>query len=269
MADFPLASTGFLTEVVTSSVVSANATPNVKGSYAELCTSTPWDADGIMVQLQINNTTVSALMDFAVGGSGSEVNVMSDVLIQNATRLSTYVFIPCSIPAGTRISARAQATTGSQAIAVQAHIYRNGFWGTPPGGRIVSMGINSADSGATGMDAGAVADTYTSWVEISSSVPGDLAGIYLLLGNQQNSSPTDQAGSFLLQLGTGGSGSESVVWGAIRFGSGATGGFYGPLPAAWFPVSIPAGSRLSARTRGSTTDATDRKYDIAVYGLIL
>ena len=267
MPDMSVSSPGFLMEVVTASAVGASASPNVKGSWVELCTTTPWDADGIMVHLQINGTTVSCLMDFAVGGSGSEITIMENVLIQQTARLSTYIFIPINIPAGTRISARCQATTGSQAVAVQAHIYRGGLWKDCGSGRIVTLGAVTADSGGTGLDTGAASGTFTSWVELSSSLPSSLKAVFLMVGNQQNSAPTDQAGNFVLELGVGAAASEQTVFGGIRFGSGAA-GFYGPLPAVWFPVSIPSGTRLSARAKSSVTDATDRRFDLVVYGIL-
>lgn len=268
MADFPLAAGGFLSEAVSNSTVNANASPNVKGTYAELITSTPWDADGLLVQLQINSTTVQALMDFAIGGSGSEVIVMSNVLIAQTSRVSTWVHIPISIPAGSRVAARTQASSGGQAIAVQAHLLRGGLWSPPPGGSIITLGADTSDSGGQVLDPGGTINTNGAWTQLSASLAQDIAAVFLMVGNRQNSSATDQAGNFFLELATGAAAAEVAAWGPIRFGSSA-GGTYGPLPAIWFPLSIPAGTRLSARAKSAINDATDRLYDIVVYALVI
>lgn len=269
MPDFPTQYTpGFLENAATGGTVTASVTTNTKGVYTELITSTGYDADGIMITLQQNSGTVGALMDFAIGAAGSEQIVMANVIIGQVTRLSTYVFIPISLPAGSRVAARVQATASGQAFAIATHLYRAGLWGPPPGGTIVTFGADTSDSGGQVIDPGAVLDTYGAWAQLSASTGQDIAGIYLMVANRQNAAPTDQATNFYLQLGIGAAASEVVIWGPIRFSSSSV-GTYGPLPPVWFPVSIPAGSRLAARARAGTTDATDRLFDLVVYGLVI
>lgn len=269
MPDFPIQHTpGFLENAATGTTVTASASTNTKGAYAELITSTAYDADGIMVALQTNNTVAGSLVDFAVGGAGSEQIVMANVIIGQTARLTTYVFIPISLPAGSRVAARCQSTVSSQAYGVAAHLYRAGLWGPPPGGTIVTLGADTSDSGGQVIDPGATIDTYGSWAQLSASTSQDIAAVYLMLANRQNSAPTDQSVNFYLKLGIGAADSEVEVWGPIRFSSSSSGS-YGPLPAAWFPVSIPAGSRLVARARAGINDATDRLFDLVVYGLVV
>ena len=268
MPDFPLSAGGFLTEAVVNSTVNANASPNVKGAYTELITSTPWDADGLLVQLQINNSTVSALMDFAIGAAGSEVIVLANALIAQTSRVSTWVHIPISIPAGSRVAARAQATTGGHAIAVMAHVLRGGLWSPPPGGSIITLGADTSDSGGQVIDPGGTIDTNGAWTQMSASLAQDIAAVWLMVGNRQNATLTDQSGLFRLELGTGAAAAEVAAWGPIRFGS-AAGGTFGPLPSMWFPLSIPAGTRLSARAKAGINDASDRLFDLTIYALVI
>lgn len=267
--DFPIQhAPGFLENAGTGTTVTASVTTNTKGAYTELITSTGYDADGIMVTLQQNNTVAGALMDFAIGAAGSEQIVMANVLIGQTTRLSTYVFIPISLPAGSRVAARCQSTNSGQAFAIATHLYRAGLWGPPPGGTIVTLGADTSDSGGQVIDPGATINTYGSWAQLSASTSQDIAAVYLMLANRQNSAPTDQSVNFHLQLGIGAAASEVLIWGAIRFSSSSAGS-YGPLPSVWFPVSIPAGSRLVARARAGINDATDRLFDLVVYGLVV
>lgn len=116
----------------------------------------------------------------------------------------------------------------------------------PPGGKIRALCSNTADSGGLQIDPGAVANTYGSWAEVSSSLPADVAAIWLDLGNIQNTALTAQAPNFRLDIGIGGAGSEVTIFGPIRFGSDAAAQF-GPLPSVWWPLSIPAGTRVAAR----------------------
>lgn len=267
--DFPIQHTpGFLENAATGGIVYAPASTHTKGTYTELITSTAYDADGIMVSLQANNVVAGALMDFAIGAAGSEQIVMANVIIGQTARLTTYVFIPISLPAGSRVAARCQSTNSSQAFAVATHLYRAGLWGPPPGGTIVTLGADTSDSGGQVIDPGATVDTYGSWAQLSASTSQDIAAVYLMLANRQNTAPAAESVNFYLQLGIGAAASEVVVWGPIRFSSSSSGS-YGPLPAVWFPVSIPAGSRLVARARAGTNDATDRLFDLVVYGLVV
>lgn len=267
MPDWPINNApGYLAQVVTASTVNSNASPNVKGAWAELCTSTPWDADAILFHLQINSNTAGCLMDFAIGAAGSEIVVAENVLIAQLSRLSTYFHLPKQIPAGTRIAARVQCTSGGQAVAIQAMIIRGSFWSNPPAGNVITYGAATSDSGGQAIDTGAVANTYTSWVQLSASTDRDISAVFLMVGNRQNASPTDQAGNFWLDIGYGAAASEVAVIAGLRFGSSAS-ALYGPLPGIWLPVSIPAGSRLCARARSAVTDATDRVFDLTVYAL--
>lgn len=267
MPDWPINNApGYLAQVVTASTVNANASPNVKGVWAELCTSTPWDADALLVHLQINSSTVGALMDFAIGGAGSEIPIIENVLIAQPSRLSTYLHLPKQIPAGSRISARVQATNGGQAIAVQAMLIRGSFWSSPPAGNVVTYGADTTDSGGLVIDPGAVLNTYGAWTQLSASTAVDISAVYLMIGNRQNSAPVDAAGSFWLDIGYGAAASEVAVIAGLRFGS-STAALYGPMPAIWLPASIPNGSRLCARARAATVDATDRLFDLTVYAL--
>lgn len=269
MPDFSTQYTpGFLEDAATGGTVGASVTTHTKGVYSELITSTAYDADGVMVSLQQSSGTAGGLMDFAIGAAGSEQIVMANVIIGQTKRLTTYVFIPINLPAGSRVAARCQSTVSSQAYAVATHLYRAGLWGPPPGGTILTFGADTSDSGGKVVDPGGTIDTYGGWAELSASVGQDIAAVYLMLANRQNSAPADQSVSFYLQLGIGTAASEIPVWGPIRFSSSSFGS-YGPLPAVWFPVSIPAGSRLVARARAGTNDATDRLFDLVVYGLVI
>lgn len=265
MADFPLTAPGFV-EQISAQTVTTSATANTKGSWVELVTSTAYDADGILISLRSSGSGISWLFDFGVGGAGSEVVIAANFLFAQDTGIIGYFHLPVSVPAGTRIAARSQGSTGSSTPILRAHLIRGGLWSPPSAGRIVTLGANTADSGGATVDCGASANTLGAWSELSSAVPDDIAGLWLNLGNRNNTAAT-LAATFRIQLGVGAAASENPVWGPVEFLSGLSS--YGPLPAVWWPVAIPAGERLAVRCQSNITDATDRKFDAVAYGLVI
>lgn len=92
--------------------VTSSATPNTKGSYVQLIASTTKKASGIVLIIYIETANVSYLVDIATGVSGSEVPILPNVLVSDllSGNMSLALFIPISIPAGTRLSSRCQST---------------------------------------------------------------------------------------------------------------------------------------------------------------
>jgi len=266
--DFPVLSSLRIGMSTDGQTVHGSASANTKGAWTELVTSTSQDADELWVGLASSSSSFGWLVDIGVGAAGSEVTIAPDILVAQTGRLMKWFRIPLAVPAGSRIAARGQSTTGSINFQAIVHPVRSGLFAPPPGGKIRALCSNTADSGGLQIDPGAVANTYGSWAEVSSSLPADVAAIWLDLGNIQNTALTAQAPNFRLDIGIGGAGSEVTIFGPIRFGSDAAAQF-GPLPSVWWPLSIPAGTRVAARARAALTDATDRKFDLTVHALTI
>lgn len=266
MPDMPLPAPGFVAYEGSATATAAGST-NTKGSYTTVVASTSMDATGILISSETTNVSVSHLIDIAIGAAASEVVVLPNWLMNSAPGINHWIYIPVNLPAGSRISVRNQGSTASAAIVVAAHLVRGSLFSAPNAGRIVDYGTVTATSFGTSIDPGAVANTYGSWTQITASTTEDISAIYLQLGHHNNSAPQliDSAG-FRMDIGVGAAASEVLAWGPISFGS-YTNGAYGPMSNLWFPISIPAGVRLSVRARTTTTDATDRKFDIAIYAL--
>lgn len=89
-----------------------------KGSWTQIVASLDHDTYGLVVCAQ-NNATAganrSAVMDIAIGGAGSEQIIIPDLIASNANSIANpgggiWYYFPMFIPAGTRISARAQGS---------------------------------------------------------------------------------------------------------------------------------------------------------------
>lgn len=242
--------------------VAASASTNTKGTWVELITATDGVATGILVQLR-GGSTIPAdhLVDIGVGGAASEVVLIPDLVVSSSTDIGVVdYFFPLLLPAGTRISARSQSTTGSQVPLVGVCV----FGGNPARAltSVAAWGATAADSGGVSVDPGAVANTKGAWTELSASIEG-CDYLALGFGNQLNNARA--ASNVIIDLGIGGAGSEVVVLPDVflRFVTGAD----VPIPGSvYLPLSLPAGARLSARSSTVTTDATDRLVDVVAYG---
>lgn len=89
-----------------------SGTAGVKGSYAEIISSTTSEINFLIIQMQNSNLSgVDDLdVDIAVGGAGSEQIILPSLHCNRSTTTGQltpmYYAIPISVPAGTRLAAR-------------------------------------------------------------------------------------------------------------------------------------------------------------------
>lgn len=223
--------------------VATSASLNTKGSYVQLKAATDRRVSGLYVTLQnLSASVVGYLVDIAVGGAGSEQVVIANVFMitGGGNSYQSTVFIPVSIPAGTRISARAQATAGSQTIYVMAVGFSETLEAPILPGNVVSYGPDIVNSVSEFVQSGS-ANVEGSWKQYSASTSRRIRSLSIVIN--PNSSG-DWIG--LLDVGVGGSGSEvAVIEGIPISNEGAADRQNMVNP--WLPVDIPAGTRLSMR----------------------
>lgn len=270
MPDFPVQFAPGFVQAATqaSSTLTSPGSANTKGSYTELITSLPYDVDGLLILTGTNSATNRFIIDIAVGGAGSEVVIFPDLLSNQMSRACTWVHLPVSLAAGTRVAGRCSASGAGLATTAFVHLVRGSLWSSPPAGRVVALGANVGTTRGVQIDPGGTINTLGAWFELSSAVPADIAAVMVVLANAGNSAPADNAGNFELQLGVGAAASEALVLGSLRFGS-ASPGLYGPIAPIWLPCPIRSGARLAARAQAPINDATDRLFDVVVYGLVI
>jgi hypothetical protein len=256
-------------EVTASSrgtAIPADASANTKGAWVELVASSPIDADGFYLQLEALGTTRDHLVDIGIGASSSEVVIVPDFLFSTGTGPSGVeeVYIPLPIPAGTRIAARSQATAGSQSVGVLLQLVQGEMYRAMRCSRATAYGSTAADSGGIVVDPGGSANTKGAWAEIHSGITNPIRYAILCIGNRTNGA----VGAFtqhLMDFGTGAGGAEVVLLDDQVLMADQTTDRLGPHVFARH-VSIPAGTRIAARSQCSNTDATDRLFDLAVIG---
>jgi hypothetical protein len=89
-----------------------------KGAWAEVISSLTDETYGLLICVNSNTTTNNSrntVIDIGVGAAASEIVLIPDLIGGNASNYNTggggvWYYFPVSIPAGTRVSARAQST---------------------------------------------------------------------------------------------------------------------------------------------------------------
>jgi len=268
MGDFTIYGSGKVFKIG-EATVTASASTHTKGSYSEIVASLAEDVDGLYVYLS-NESRQNYLVDIAIGAAGSEVVIAANLGMQkggtfdSGKRTSQWV-LPLAIPAGTRVSARCQTDAGSGVLSARVFGQGRGLLSKlRPCGTADTAGADTGSSTGTLIDAGAVANTKGSWVEISSGIARSWRGLILnaldVLGD---------CGEAVLKLdiGVGGSGSEVVLLADLPYYKDLESDNVQP-EASWpYPVSIPAGTRIAARLESNSGTAKYRELYLIVVGL--
>lgn len=244
--------------------VVASATPNTKGVYTELIASTAFEAQTLIVNTLTTITTstvaTGTLLDIAVGGSGSEVVLISDIPI--GFRASNQQFIcPILVPSGSRISARIQGQVISQSVTVNVILRQHGDHSAPPT-TATTYGVSSSLSTGAALTAAVSVNTKSAYTELTSSTGSAFTRLLVCIsGNTANAT----AATGLMDIATGAAASEVVIIPDIYYEVTAA-EFWTPFGISLpFTVSIPAGTRLSARYQATAT-ATGARPAPAVIG---
>lgn len=263
---------GASTGTTTGTTVTANAAANTKGNYAQLSAATAYPACGVIIDIPPGNAACDYLLDIAVGAAASESVIISDILVSSThggTAQCFSVEFPCAIPAGTRVSARCQASTGGTTLIIVVHLITLSTLNPVPLMKTVTTyGDNTVDSGGTSVDPGGSANTLGAYSQVVASTTYPMRGMVLAFGNQVNTAPA--SARWLVNVAVGAGGAEVVKIDNIqlRAGTSTTQGGASPIYTPPIACDIPAGTRLAVNAQCTITDATDRLIDVVIYGLI-
>lgn len=228
-----------------------------KGSWAQVFASLDFDTFGLLICINGNSASAASrntVIDIGVGGSGSEIVLIPDLIAGNAIGYTTmgggglWYYFPVAIPAGTRLSIRAQGTvtTGTQAYIqafqkplnpamVRSAAYVEAIGMTLPQGTAVTAGGASEGSwtllGAT---------TKACW--------------HWQVGAQVTSADTTHAGNSIhIDIAEGDASNKNVILqDVILMTSTSEQACMGPklIGCEW---SVPAGRNIYARAQASGT----------------
>ncbi len=268
MGDWPTLSDGAKYEAGVDTTISAGfrlpyvGTVNVKGAWVQLIASTSFHVQSMLIVLTSN--VASKLFDIAIGAVGAEQVIVSNLLLGTLQygNMTRAFWIPISVPAGSRISARHQGSLGFVYSWVSVHILAGGFMGSAPFGRVTTYGANTAASRGTQIDPGGTANTKGAWVEVTAASTNPTKA--MLLGFSEGVSNLLPPVKWLVDVGIGSAGAEIVVIPNLALYADAN--VRNAMPnLGWLPCQIPSGTRITVRAQCDLTSAN--KFDIAVYGV--
>jgi hypothetical protein len=226
--------------------VDAPGSPNTKSGFVQLVASLPFSISGLMIE---SHHAVNAyhLVDIAIGAAGSEFVVFADIafgLPVSGGNGVDFRYIPISVPGGTRISLRHAASAGSSFGRFKMQLLGDAFAGIQAPSRWATWNADAANSRGGPVTSGGSNNVKGSWVQLVASVP--FTTKWFAFSMQGATSPRD----FAVDFGIGGAGSEVVIIPDVHYTIESLSNFMGP-----FPLSIPAGARLSARCQVSAAQA--------------
>lgn len=256
----------FPTKAAVGSEIGMSASSaNTKGSWVTLLSSLA--APASWFNIGINQITSAgdrgALMDIAIGGAGSETIVAANLIIGYRNHHGT--LFPLHIPAGSTVRARFATPLSFMNFAVAATAYiGEPDSGLSVPGRITTYGADTANSGGTLVTPSASMGVKGTWAQLTASTTSPIHALMVLV---QSSTSTPPDARYAIDIGVGGSGSETVVLPDHFVWTEDSPVSVYPQSPEFCPRSfnIPAGVRVAARcavTSGSITTP----IEVAVYG---
>ncbi len=250
--------------------ITANASANTKATtWTELIAATDYAANWLLISVRpaAGASAVSWLMDIGVGASTAEQVLIPNLAQQSplAEKMVQLVYsFPLAIPAGTRISARCQASTGSQTLSVAAYAISTPIAAPPGLTRVEACGAVTASSLPTLLnDPGGVAHTDGTWTQLIAATGFAYKWICVATTNPNDTAYAVRVDD-LLDIGVGAAAAEvEVMRDLVVQGDTFTDM---SVMSYCFPCSIAAGQRVVARHRCSNITAGERRLNVAVYG---
>lgn len=231
-----------------------------KSSWFELIASTSSAANEVLISI-VPGTSVQYVIDIGIGGAGSEVVVVPNLLTgKSGQSTGHFLTIPLTIPSGSRVSWRVISQGNSQ-VGVGVHLFFRTYSTESPLDDLISYGVDpdSASQYGTTVDPGGTSNTKGAYAEISSSVSkGNF--VTLAFSNDNQSSTTN--GPLLIDLATGGAGSEVVIVPDLAINYEST--EFMRQPYTVIEVAVASGDRISIRAQ-STNASSDRNFDVGLY----
>lgn len=232
-------------------VVSTAATAGTKGAWTVLQASTAFDADGCIVILNWGSGGRITLVDIGIGGSGAEIPIASDLpyeqVATQAQRAETF-YLPLSIPAGSRISARANISgTGTRNIGVTVYPIASEYLGLVELSMATTYGF-AATPTLTTLTCSTV-NVKGTYQVLSASTTADIKAVIPVFA--RSAAPTAST-DYRVDFSVGANGAEIVVLPDLYTGVTSNAGS-SPEPSTYppIPLDIVQGSRLTARCQSS------------------
>lgn len=237
-------SEGMVSASTSLTTITSNVSANTKGSWVEIVSSTAFVATGADLMISVIDGDRSFLFDIGIGGSGSETVMIPNLpaCSRNGREVTSSVYYPLFIPAGVRLSARCQDSTGGGNMLFGLCLRSTSMY-SPIFDKSATYGaITSTSLGTTVIPA---LNSKGSWVEITSSIDFDCRYMLVCWSADSNT----EHGDVFLDIGVGATSSEVVL--VPNVFNGSMGGTLDRMyqPHVGIPVTIPQGTRIACRAQ--------------------
>ena len=276
MPDWPLIGAGQKYDTYLERTATSDGTPvtvsstNTKGSWITVVDPVPYMVYGVVVNVRQSVAgSPSCLVDLGLsdtGGTSNMLVVVPDLLFSSRLGHPSAQWLPINLTPGRRLNVRCQSTATANIPQVTVTLIGGTWAGGPTYSKMLAYGVNTADSGGTEVDPGASANTKpSSYTTITSATTGPAKWLLVAFAAANDSAKTDC--SWLVDIATGAASSEVILIPDILVGTQTASDLIAPQMFGPVPVDVPVGTRLSARSQCSITDASDRLLDVALYTL--
>lgn len=253
-----IAATASATLGTSATTGAASAT---KGTIVELISSTSFDTYLMQITAADYGTSATAspgCLDIMVGGSGSEISLIDNLLMGASGGIGIQIrgpkhwIFPLYVPAGTRIAARVAGLRLSTAMKVAIYLW--GGVGYPPfkvGTRVDTYGIGTVPNGTTITEGSTGAEG--AWAQITASTSRDH---FCIVPSYQYNDSTLLDAFIQVDVGIGAAASEQQIGHSFNYSIGTIDCMDGPYPLLPIFKDIPSGTRLAMRASSNTTTNT-------------
>jgi hypothetical protein len=250
----------------TGTTLTAHVTPHTKAAtYTDLIASTAQTAYGIWVlatDVVSSAADTGMLCDIAKGAAASEIDLITNIDLGEASFSATaafgkiFYFPGLSIPSGTRISARVQATITLDTCALAIWLDNRMQWNIA-NSAWVTYGANTAASQGTSVPS--AANTFGAWTAVGSVT--SRAHKMFTVGLDSLGDTTLTASTVLIDIGWGpnaGSITNIATFYASKTAGESVSSCFPPVTA----YNVAIGSQLWARIAGISTE----NRGVIIYG---
>lgn len=245
--------------------ITASGSVNTKGSWTQLIASTAGDCCFAFIDVILNvGAATNVLFDIGVGAAASEVVICSNLFAGmpaagGGAAINSYCF-PLSIPAGSRIAARCQSDVGGATVTVRMATFDGAFTQIEGASGVDMIGVSTSTSLSTVVSPSASANTKGSYAQLIASTARDYIGIVPIVQG------TQIAGAFAVDISIGSAGNEvDLIPNLLERNPG--GNISVGVAGVFFPIPIPAGTRVSSRCQFKNASGTD--LGVAAAGVYL
>lgn len=243
--------------------VTANASANTKGTWAEFHPALPFECQGLYLQIPGTNVAAQYSIDIGIGATSAEQVLIADWAVASVRYSGQSLFWPVHIAKGTRVALRSQCSTGGSALQVNG-LFMSAGWGHMPGySSVETYNFSAATTGSTtgNLDPGGTINTKSAYITIGTTVR-QIRALNIMLDIRNAAASTY---NWRCDVAVGAT--PDIIIPDLSLLAEITADELSQRTFGPFPVNIPPGTAIKFRAQCSGADATDRLIrNIHMYG---